>query len=147
MLYLIWHCNVSRQSELWRRLDVSRTTVSRMLAALEKLGLVWRGSRSGPASRYVGLTEEGRTVMQAAYRGCHRPMLLLFESHYPGVRKRLDRAAEVDELRGDIVYLAMHLGDRSRLHYTCNAPEDVWHFTPEPPECRQWVPRPADAVA
>lgn len=134
LLYLMWHDEVELQSDLWKRLDVSRMTVSRMLGALEELGLVWRSSRAGRGSRRVLLTEKGKALMEAAVRGCHRPMLLLYESLFADVRTRSDRGAAVAALRGDILRHAMDFGDRSDFSYPHNAPEDVWHFYPDPAE-------------
>lgn len=113
-------------------LDVSRATVSRMVIALEKLGLVRRGPARGRSSRSIDLTAEGRDVMEEAFRSCHRPLCLLFESLYPRVRTRLDRACEVNDLCGQLAWLGRSFGDRSRILYRFNAPEDVYPFVPDP---------------
>ena len=71
-------------------------------------------------------------LMAEAFRGCHRPLCLLFESLYKKVRGRLDRACKVQELRGVIICLAIALGDKSRFFYPYNEPEDVYPFVPDP---------------
>lgn len=134
MLYAIWKNRATWQADLWRLFDVSRTTVSRMLAALERLGLIHRSPGSGRHSRMLHLTEKGKTLMREAFRGCHRPLCLLFESFYPEVRSRLDRAIQVEDLQGTIALLAVWLGNRSTFSYPYNAPEDVYPFVPDPTE-------------
>lgn len=148
LLYAIWWHHVQYQRDLWSMLDVSRATVSRMVIALEKLGLVRRGPHRGRASRTIALTAEGRDVIEEAFRGCHRPLCLLYESLYPGVRTRLGRAREVNELRGEVAWLAADFGDRSRLFYQCNAPEDVYPFVPDPdPWDEHWPTKPGRSAA
>ena len=132
MLYAIMKCHARRQRDLWKMFDVSRATVSRMLIALEKLGLVRRSRTSGVPSREVELTPEGRDLMEEAIRGCHRPLCLLFESLYPRVRGRLDRAWNVAKLHGRVSVVAEAFGDQSRFTYPYNDPEDVYPFVPDP---------------
>jgi hypothetical protein len=58
-----------RQRELQRTLGVSRTTVSRMLASLEKLGLVERSVDPKDRRRkWVALTKHGFWRIGSAYR-------------------------------------------------------------------------------
>lgn len=132
MLYALWKFRAKRQRDLWAIFHVSRTTVSRMLAALETLGLVRRDRRQGRSSRSVELTEMGLHVIRDAVRGCHRALCLLFESFYPRVRGRLDRACKVSELHDRIAAVAHAFGDRSRFTYPYNHPEDVYPYTPDP---------------
>ena len=57
------------QSRLRRLLGVSRTTVSRMLASLEQLGLLTRRlSSSDRRTRDVNLTSRGRETIRLAHR-------------------------------------------------------------------------------
>ncbi len=58
---------LARQSDVWRALGVSRTTVSRMVASLEEIGLVaCERDCSDRRQRVVRLTAEGlRAVSQA----------------------------------------------------------------------------------
>lgn len=53
------------QSHLWRGLGVARSTVSRMLTSLERLGLVAR--RRDGRDRQVSLTKEGRRRVRCAF--------------------------------------------------------------------------------
>ncbi len=132
MLYALARGDAQWQRDLWKLFDVSRATVSRMLIALEQLGLVRRERWSGCASLHVELTAEGRDVIDEATRGCYRPMCLLFESLYRRVRGRLDRAGEVAALHGRITTVAVVFGDRSNFSYPFNHPEDVYPFVPDP---------------
>jgi len=60
------------QSALWKALGVSRATVSRMLGALEKLGLVRRSvMRKDRRLRWVELTQEGAAWFRRARRIGH----------------------------------------------------------------------------
>jgi DNA-binding MarR family transcriptional regulator len=62
-----------RQSKLRRLLGVSRTTVSRMLASLEQLGLLTRKlSLSDRRTRDVELTKRGRSTIVFAHRAFTR---------------------------------------------------------------------------
>ncbi|HEX4446620.1 MAG TPA: MarR family transcriptional regulator, partial [Polyangiaceae bacterium] len=62
-----------RQSKLRRLLGVSRTTVSRMLASLEQLGLLTRKiSLSDRRTRDVELTNRGRSTIVFAHRAFTR---------------------------------------------------------------------------
>ncbi len=114
-----------KQSDLWRRFHVSRATVSRMVGALVSLGLVVRSRTPGTASRVLNVTEEGQRVLVNALDGCHRPMCLLFESLYPKVRRRLDRALRVVALNDTIDAVARAFGDRSRFSYPYSHPHDL----------------------
>jgi DNA-binding MarR family transcriptional regulator len=123
------------QSDLWRLFHVSRATVSRMVLALEELGLVRRWRSNCTRSIFVELTEKGRLLFHEAKRGCHRPMCLLFESLYPEVPSRLDRACRVSNLHGHFIMLALAFGDRSHFTYDYSHPEDVGCMAP------LWKPR------
>jgi len=62
------------QSALWKALGVSRATVSRMLGALEKLGLVRRSiMRRDRRLRWVELTRKGAAWFRRARRVGHEP--------------------------------------------------------------------------
>jgi len=62
------------QSVLWKVLGVSRTTVSRMLTALEKLGFVRRSiMRKDRRQRWVELTREGAAWFRRARRVGREP--------------------------------------------------------------------------
>ena len=138
MMYAIWQHRATRQSDLWSLFHVSRTTVSRMLIALEGLGLVQRTRRRGRTSCALELTTKGQDIIRDAVRGCHRPLCLLFESFFPRVRGRLDRACKVSELRDRFARVAVAFGDRSRFSYPFNHPEDVYPYTPDPTDA--WWP-------
>ncbi len=126
VLYAIFKGHAKRQRDLWSMFHVSRTTVSRMVAALETLGLVERSRPGGRASRSIYLTRKGERLVVEAIRGCHRAMLLLFESLYLSVRHRLHRACKVAmELEDPISWVAKEFGDRSWFSYPYNHPEDV----------------------
>jgi DNA-binding MarR family transcriptional regulator len=115
MLLAIASGIASLQRDLWRIFHVSRTTVSRMVRALEALGLVCRARIPGTPSRIVRVTEKGRLLMDAAITGCHRPITRLFESLYPTFRRRLARATQVASLYRTVGMLAAGFGDRSRM--------------------------------
>lgn len=102
------------QRDLWRLFDVSRTTVSRMLRALEELGLVCRHRQPGRPSCSVNLTSKGRLALDRARWGCERPVVLLFESLYATLRGRLARAKQVVALGTTIAAFARGFGDRAR---------------------------------
>ncbi len=126
MLYAIARGDARWQRDLWRIFDVSRATVSRMLIALEKLGMVRRTRIAGHASRFLDLTRTGERVIADAIEGCQRPMCLLFESFFRSdCRRRLDRAWEVIQIDDQIQWIAAEFGDRSRFFYPCSHPEDI----------------------
>ena len=70
MLFALKPCRLGMlQSRLRRQLGVSRTTVSRMLASLEQLGLLTRQiSWSDRRTRDVHLTPRGRATITHAHR-------------------------------------------------------------------------------
>ena len=70
MLFALKPCRLGMlQSRLRRLLGVSRTTVSRMLASLEQLGLLTRkASWSDRRTRDVNLTPRGRATITHAHR-------------------------------------------------------------------------------
>jgi DNA-binding MarR family transcriptional regulator len=105
------------QRDLWRRFDVSRTTVSRMVRALESLGLVTRHRNAGEPSRRVNLTDKGRILLDRAIWACDRLVTRLFESLYPTHRRRRDRASRLTALFHTITALAVGFGDRARCLY------------------------------
>lgn len=122
MLYAIFTQQASLQRQLWQLFDVSRATVSRMLIALEKLGLVRRSSLAG--SRLVRLTNAGEQLMAEAVLGCHRPMIRLFERLCAPRRRRRDRVVDVAHLEEWMSSVAAFFGDRARLYYWYGHPDD-----------------------
>jgi DNA-binding MarR family transcriptional regulator len=113
------------QSQLWRELGVSRTTVSRMLASLEDLGLVKRRLDFGDRrQRRVDLTRQGlRCIGQAVRRLIHTGAAdLAVDVGLVGFRWHDDTACFVatghtESLLGGI---RQRYGDRATLHY-------AWH--------------------
>ena len=132
MLYAIAHERVRLQSDLWRLFDVSRSTVSRMFAALEELGLARGVRKAGTPSRLVYLTDKGRRLLDDAYAGCHRPLCLVFESLFSKTRRRLDRALQVVHVNDAIAGIAKGFGDRSRFTYPFSHPIDLCEPVDEP---------------
>ena len=64
--------NSNRQGELQRKLGVTKSVVSRMLKALEKLGFVRRQRCADRRQRLVELTDLGLERVRAAYRAISR---------------------------------------------------------------------------
>jgi DNA-binding MarR family transcriptional regulator len=77
------------QARLRMLLGVSRPVVSRMLAALEKLGFVVRGARALGRTRSVELTAEGIARLWRAGEG--------LVGDFGRVRERIGRALEPDD--------------------------------------------------
>lgn len=89
------------QKQLRKCLGVARSTVSRMLGALDGLGLVSRGMKRNGSSRYVTITELGKSVLK---RAMMRRAL---------VRQALNRT--------------MDFGRRDALDHAFNAMRAEWH--------------------
>jgi DNA-binding MarR family transcriptional regulator len=125
MLSALAHRHAFTQRELWRLFHVSRATVSRMLGALEDLGLVVRTRRPGHPSRVVALTPKGWEAITDARRLCHRPMCQLFERVHHKCRRRMERARRVVKFHFHVISLAEAFGDRSWFSYHYSQPNDA----------------------
>ena len=117
-----------RQSDLRRVLGVTAGVVSRMVRALEELGLVTRQRRLREDRRqwWVTLTERGRTVIRTARRMLLRGLRrFVFEVICFGRHKDWwVRVQSMDQLEGYLDQLRMHLGDRASLDYPWGRPDD-----------------------
>jgi len=82
-----------RQSDLWKTLGVSRTTVSRMVQGLETSGFV-RRFRSAKDRRqiWVELTREGAAALRLARRLALAPAARVVEALLPGCGYRYEAA-------------------------------------------------------
>ena len=80
-----WGAVRRRQKDLWKTLGVSRTTVSRMVKALEEGGLVrrWRCTRDR-RQLWVELTRAGSAAWRLARRLAFRPAARSVETILPG---------------------------------------------------------------
>ena len=124
-----WPSCATRQSNLWRMLGVTPGVVSRMLRALEALGMVRRerpDRRGDRRQRLVSITALGRTcltrVRRWMQRGLHRAVLhaICFGKHRdPDVcfESMCDLESFLNELR-------RHFGDRASLYFSWGHPDD-----------------------
>jgi DNA-binding MarR family transcriptional regulator len=122
------------QSRLRRLLGVGRTTVSRMLASLEQLGLLTRRvTWSDRRTRLVELTPRGRATITSAHRAFTRSgwAQLALDSAL-GTSGRYRWYREGDSIEGTALfdgllrYVRDAFGDRARLRY----PWDPEHVGP-----------------
>ena len=125
LLYALYRrpLRAEAQSTLTRKLGVTRSTVSRMLASLEALGIVRRTRVScDRRQRWVALTDAGRTRIQRAVFRLVRTgsAQLAVDSALGGERWPDSEAhcffamAALDETLSDI---RQAFGDRATLHY------------------------------
>ena len=132
------------QSRLRRLLGVSRTTVSRMLASLEQLGLLTRKvSWSDRRTRDVNLTPRGRATITLAHRRFTRSgwaqlavdSALGTDGAYRWYREGdgIQATALVDGLLGQV---RRAFGDRARLVYPWE-PDNVGPWDLYDVECDQ----------
>lgn len=79
-----WGKVARRQSDLWKALGVSRTTVSKMLRRMEELGLVQRSvDPRDRRQRWVELTREGAAAFRLARRLARAPVAEIVETLFP----------------------------------------------------------------
>lgn len=108
-LYILFRNEGLPQKELRRQLGVARSTLSRMLAALERLALVTRDRQSRGRTRRVALTEAGSLAVRyglylgkywrVVYRKLSRMMTFhqrcILEHVLTEVRRAHGQAAEI----------------------------------------------------
>ena len=124
MLIAISRSPICFQTSLSRWFHVSRATVSRMLGALERLGLITRDKNRGRGSRAVQLTDEGSRVIGDAKRGCWRSICRIYQSMF-GPRRPLGYyAVEVEELEQTILGVASFFGNTAWFNYRYGHPDD-----------------------
>ena len=106
----------TRQCDLRRELGVARSTISRMLRSLERLGLVERGHRR--YTRGVSLTRLGASLMRCAVARIHRARVA-----YRKVQRaiRITRSTNSFVARGvldaTLNTFRRELGDSATLYY------------------------------
>ena len=117
-----------RQSDVRRWLGVSAPVVSRMLKALEALGLVVREREEKRDRRQirVRLTEAGERCIRAAGRVMIRAMRrLVFEAICFGAHRDPNRRLiNMDALEGYLRSLRKTFGDTARLSFPWGHPDD-----------------------
>lgn len=115
-----------RQSELRRILGVTAGVVSRMLRALEALGLVERTKGYDRRQREVTLTARGMECMRRArrllLRGVQR--IVLDAICFGGRRDPWKQFAHMDTLESYLNVLRRHFGDTATLYYPWGHPDD-----------------------
>ena len=117
-----------RQSAIRRALGVTAPVVTRMLRALEGLGLVRRWRETGWDRRQirVALTEAGERCISWARKVMLRAMrkmvhvAICFGQH----RNRDARLRHMDALEGYLRALRKQFGDSARLYYPWGHPDD-----------------------
>ena len=113
------------QSSLRAHFGVTRSTISRMLRALENIGLIYRKKYVGRRSRYVELTEKGLDLISRAIRFCKNPMTRVFEQMYRFDKPRWRRAWAVESACDVVQCFAHFLGDKSTFCYPTDGPGPV----------------------
>jgi DNA-binding MarR family transcriptional regulator len=114
------------QDELRRKLGVTAGVVSRMLGALEKLGLVARTRAYDRRRRKVTLTERGMACMRRArrllLRGVRRIVwdAICFGRH----RDPEQRFLHMQRLESYLDVLRRDFGDTATLYYPWGHPDD-----------------------
>jgi DNA-binding MarR family transcriptional regulator len=115
-----------RQDELRRQLGVTAGVVSRMLGALEKLGLVRRSRAVDRRKRDVSLTQRGIECMRRAcrllLRGVRRIVwdAICFGRH----RDPEQRFLHMQQLESYLFALRHDFGDTATLYYPWGHPDD-----------------------
>ena len=115
-----------RQDELRRKLGVTAGVVSRMLGALEKLGLVTRSRALDRRKRKVELTERGIECMRRArrllLRGVRRIVwdAICFGRH----RDPNQQFLHMQQLESYLLVLRHDFGDTATLYYPWGHPDD-----------------------
>jgi DNA-binding MarR family transcriptional regulator len=115
-----------RQSELRRVLGVTAGVVSRMLRALEALGLVERTRGYDRRQRDVTLTARGMDCMRRARRLLLRGVQRMVWDAICFGRSRdsWQRIVHMDTLESYLDVLRRHFGDTARLYYPWGHPDD-----------------------
>ena len=119
------------QCEIHKGLGVTRATTSRMLIALEKLGLIQRGRpyinrrRQNRRNFLVSLTREGMRRVRAVRDSIVAPWFQLAFEHYYVAHGWTREAAffEVDQLICSVDGIAKHFGDTAENIYPCEEPD------------------------
>ena len=117
-----------RQAEIWQRLDLCRTTVSKMITRLEAMGWLRRTPHPrDKKTKLVLFTAEGLRATWKAMRILFRQRTLIqyFERIMRFRRPRLHVVEAVYNLWEDIAFVALCFGDRSKVHYDMGAQWDV----------------------
>jgi DNA-binding MarR family transcriptional regulator len=117
-----------RQSDLRRKLGVTAPVVSRMLRALEGLGLVTRSriAHLDRRQRWVMLTTRGEALIHKARRWLLRGVqrfvceAICFGKH----RDPIQRLIHMDQLEGYLRALRSDCGDTATLYYPWGHPDD-----------------------
>ena len=114
------------QDQLRRRLGVTAGVVSRMLRALEQLGLVARERAYDRRRRWIRLTEKGKDCIRQARRLLLRGMrrivceAICFGRH----RDPEERFQHMDQLESYLDVLRRDFGDIATLYYPWGHPDD-----------------------
>jgi DNA-binding MarR family transcriptional regulator len=114
------------QSQLRRQLGVTAGVVSRMLRALEALGLVERVKSSDRRQRIVMLTARGidcvRRARRLLLRGVQR---IVYDAICFGrSRDPQERFIHMERLESYLHVLRRHFGDTAWLYYPWGHPDD-----------------------
>ena len=104
------------QNELRRELGVARSTVSRMLGALERLGWIHRDERRH--TRRIKLTDAGRALLRRTARrvcGRRRPFRMVAEAIRVGPKSH--DFVQRDAVEGLLARFRQTFGDQATLDY------------------------------
>jgi DNA-binding MarR family transcriptional regulator len=115
------------QTELRRALGVSASVVSRMLDALEALGLVERTvDRTDRRRRFVELTKRGEACIAAAAKALLRPVRrLVFMAICFGKHRDPNQVfLRMEALESALRVLRRDFGDTATLYYPWGHPDD-----------------------
>jgi DNA-binding MarR family transcriptional regulator len=117
----------TRQSDLWKRLGVTPTVVSRMLRSLEVLGWVTRrrSSFGDQRQRYVTLTDAGLACIRAAYARLFRfaERIVYHAICWGKHRNSSERFIHMDRLESYLRSLRQYCRDTARLYYSWGHPD------------------------
>jgi DNA-binding MarR family transcriptional regulator len=115
-----------RQRELREQLGVTASVVSRMLKALEKLGLLRRFRDGDRRQRIIELTDRGVACIRAARRmllkGMHRVVCIAI--CFGKLRDANERFWRMEALESALDALRQDFADRARLYYPWGHPDD-----------------------
>ncbi len=118
MLFAMDHGYSRTQRDLRRELGVARSTTSRMLASLERLGWVEREPRRH--TRRIRLTDTGKALIRRAARrlcGCRRlPYRMVARAIRVGPRTNVFMAR--GDLDGSLARFRRTFGDGATLYYS-----------------------------
>ena len=116
-----------RQTEIWQRLDLCRTTVSKMLKRLEEIGWIRREIHPRYKKwKLVFFTAEGLRAIWKAMKIMFRQRVMLryFERIMHVRRPQMHIVEAIYNLWEDIFFVALCFGDRSKVHYDMGAQYD-----------------------